>query len=225
MIEKEARSVDEALEEICRELGKKPEEIEIVSVEEKPRGLLGLRGNKRVTVRARVREDVREKSEDEGLEYAKTVLERIVLEISDRARVEGRIEEDRIHLNIWGDGSGVLIGRHGQTLDAIQYIVGRIVGKRLGEKRSVVVDSEAYRERKKETLEELARRMGEKAKSTGRVVELKPLNARDRRTIHIALKGDDAVETKSAGQGEMKRVRIIPRGKGNQGSVSRETLK
>ncbi len=213
-IEKEARSAEEAIEEICRELGKNREELEFEIIEEKSRGIFGLMGNKRVRVRARLKEPQGiEEEEDKGLTYAKMALERIIAGIKVPAKVEGRVEGGRIYLNIRGDGSGLLIGRHGQTLDAIQYIVGRIVGKQLGEKRIVVVDTEEYRERRRETLERLARHMSEKAKNTGRAISLQPMNSRDRRIVHLALKDDQGIETRSEGERELKSIKIIPRTK------------
>jgi spoIIIJ-associated protein len=236
-IEKEARTAEEAIEEICKELGKEKDELEFEIIEEKTRGIFGLMGNKRVKVRAQIKGEGRDeekdkKSQDRGekvrdrgqktqeagddtLTYAKTVLERIVGGIIDSATVEGRVEGETIYLNIKGDGSGLLIGRHGQTLDAIQYIVGRIVGKQLGEKRMVVVDTERYRERRKENLEQLAQRMGEKAKSTGRPVSLQPMSASDRRIVHLALKNDREIETRSEGEGGLKNIKIIPRKRGS----------
>lgn len=228
-IEKEARSADEAIQEICEELGKDRDELEFEVIEEKSRGILGLMGNKRVRVRAKLKEaqkekeqekkqeeeqDAREAKED-ALTYAKTALERIVAGITDAAHVEGRVEGGTIYLDIKGDGSGLLIGRHGQTLDALQYIVGRIVGKQLGEKRMVVVDTERYRERRRESLEQVSRRMAEKAKSTGRPVSLQPMNASDRRIVHLALKHDREIETRSEGEGGMRSIRIIPRKRGS----------
>jgi spoIIIJ-associated protein len=232
-IEKEARSAEEAIEEICKELGKERDELEFEVIEEKTRGIFGLMGNKRVKVKATLKgegRDQKQKKEvqdrgkkvrdrgqktqetgDDALTYAKTVLERIVGGISVSATVEGRVEGETIYLNIKGDGSGLLIGRHGQTLDAIQYIVGRIVGKQLGEKHMVVVDTERYRERRKENLEQLAHRMGEKAKSTGRPVSLQPMSASDRRIVHLALKHDREIETRSEGEGGLKNIKIIPR--------------
>ena len=232
-IEKEARSADEAIKEICEELGKERDELEFEIIEEKSRGILGLMGNKRVRVRARLKETQEEKRQEKEQErgqekkqgaqetgvdvltYAKTALERIIAGITDSAQVEGRVEGGTIYLNIKGDGSGLLIGRHGQTLDALQYIVGRIIGKQLGEKRMVVVDTERYRERRRESLEQVSRRMAEKAKSTGRPVSLQPMNASDRRIVHLALKHDREVETRSEGEGGMRSIRIIPRKRGS----------
>ncbi len=224
-IEKEAKSADEAIKEICEELGKERDELEFEVIEEKSRGILGLMGNKRVRVRARLKEAQKEKGQEkkqdaqdtgvDALTYAKTALERIIAGITDSAQVEGRVEGGTIYLNIKGDGSGLLIGRHGQTLDALQYIVGRIVGKQLGEKRMVVVDTERYRERRRESLEQVSRRMAEKAKSTGRPVTLQPMNASDRRIVHLALKHDREIETRSEGEGGMRSIRIIPRKRGS----------
>jgi spoIIIJ-associated protein len=236
-IEKEAKSAEEAIEEICKELGKTREELEFEVIEEKSRGIFGLMGgNKRVKVRAilkgsqedfgkdqekkqkkeqKTQEEVEKRSDDEVLQYAKMALEKIVVDITASAQVEGRVEGGTIYLNIKGDGSGLLIGRHGQTLDAIQYIVGRIVGKQLGERRMVVVDTERYRERRRENLAQMARRMGEKAKATGRAVSLQPMTASERRIVHLALKHDRAIETRSEGEGGLKSIRIIPRSKGS----------
>jgi spoIIIJ-associated protein len=234
-IEKEAKSAEEAIEEICKELGKKREELDFEVIEEKSRGIFGLMGNKRVKVRAIPKESPEnqetarmtrqedqgteevseERTDDDVLSYAKMVLERIITEIQVPAQVEGRLEGEVIYLDIKGDGSGLLIGRHGQTLDALQYIAGKIVGKHLGKKKMVVVDTEKYRERREENLAQLARRMGEKAKSTGRAVSLQPMNASDRRLVHLALKHDHDIETRSEGEGSLKSIKIFPRKRGS----------
>jgi spoIIIJ-associated protein len=236
-IEKEAKSVEEAIEKICEELGKKREEIEFEVIEEKTRGIFGLMGNKKVKVRATLKElqgdrdqekeretvpegqktgeGAEEKTDDEALARAKMILEKLLAGIGIPAQVEGRVEGGTIYLNIKGDGSGLLIGRHGQTLDAIQYIVGRIVGKQQGTKRMVVVDTERYRERRGENLERLARRMGDKVKSTGRAISLQPMSASDRRLVHLALKHDREIETRSEGEGAMKSIKIVPRKRGS----------
>jgi len=218
MIEREARTAEAAIEELCKELNRSREELDIEVVEEGSRGLLGFVGSKKVKVRARIKgqDEGGAAAIDDGFEYAKTVVERIVEAIVHDAEVEGYTRDERIHLNIKTRESGLLIGRHGQTLDAVQYLVAKIVGKRMGERRVVIVDSEEYRDRKREALEELAREMGERAKSTGRVVKLKPMTARDRRVVHLALKGDRELETKSQGDGELRRIKIIPRSKGGR---------
>ena len=224
-IEIEAKSAEEAIERICKELGKEREELEFEVIEEKGRGLFGLMGNKRVKVRGRLKEPLPKQEEkkptatpetgEDALSYAKMVLERVLAGIAVPSQVEGRVDGESICLDIKGDGTGLLIGRHGQTLDAIQYIVGRIVGKRLGEKKVIVIDTERYRERRRENLERLSRQMGEKAKKMGRAVSLQPMTASDRRIVHLALKHDRDLETRSEGEGSMKIIKIIPRKRGS----------
>jgi len=223
-IEKEAKSVDEAIEKICEELGRQREELEFEVIEEKARGIFGLMGSKRVKVRARLKEVQPDQEKGQGAReavngadaptYAKTVLERILAGIAVPSRVQGRVDGETIYLDIKGDGTGLLIGRHGQTLDAIQYIVGRIVGKRLGEKKVIVIDTERYRERRRENLERLSRHMAEKAKGTGRAISLQPMSASDRRIVHLALKHDREIETRSEGEGGVRSIKIIPRTRG-----------
>ncbi len=222
-IEIEAKNVEEAIEKICEELGKKREELEFEVIEEKSRGIFGLMGNKRVKVRGRLKEvqpeqektKISQQTGADALSYAKTVLERILAGIAVPSRVEGRVDGETIYFDIKGDGTGLLIGRHGQTLDAIQYVVGRIVGKQLGEKRMIVIDTERYRVRRRENLERLSRQMGEKAKGTGRAISLQPMSASDRRIVHLALKHDRDLETRSEGEGNLKSIKIIPRKRGS----------
>jgi len=223
-LEIEAKSVEDAIEKICEELGKKREELEFEVIEEKARGIFGLMGNKRVKVRGTLKAVQVGQEEkpvaapaggEDALSYAKTVLERILAGIAVPSRVEGRVDGETIYLEIKGDGTGLLIGRHGQTLDAIQYVVGRIVGKQLGEKKVIVIDTERYRERRRENLERLSRQMGEKAKGTGRPISLQPMSASDRRIVHLALKHDRDLETRSEGEGNLKSIKIIPRKRGS----------
>jgi spoIIIJ-associated protein len=122
--------------------------------------------------------------------------------------------DDRIILTIAGDQSGLLIGRKGKTLDALQYIVNKIVNKSVDKKADIVIDSEDYRKRREDSLTQIARKMGDKAKRTGKAVTTAPLNPHDRRIIHLTVKEDQGLETKSRGEGLMKRVIIIPKHKG-----------
>jgi len=131
------------------------------------------------------------------------------------AHLEGRVDEDRLVVNIEGEKAGLLIGRRGQTLDALQYILNKMINK--AEKRPVrvVLDAEDYRGRRRQSLEELAARMGEKAHRTGKPITISPMNAHDRRIVHLALKDDARVRTASRGEGEMKKIIIFPADKKN----------
>ena len=105
----------------------------------------------------------------------------------------------------------MLIGRKGRTLDALQFIVNKIVNKSMDKRVQVIVDSENYRQRRKEFLIQMALKMGEKAKKIGKPVKTNLLNPHDRRIIHLALRDDGRLETKSRGEGLLKRVLIIPK--------------
>ena len=113
-------------------------------------------------------------------------------------------------VNIQGNNTGILIGRKGKTLEALEFIVNKAVNRTSEKKVRVIVDSENYRKRREEALQTLALNMGEKAKKTKRTVTTDPISPRDRRIVHLALKGDSQVSTKSEGEGLFKRVSIIP---------------
>jgi spoIIIJ-associated protein len=129
------------------------------------------------------------------------------------AQLQARTETDRIVINIEGEKAGLLIGRRGQTLDALQYVLNKMVNK--AEKRPVrlVLDAEDYRGRRRQALEDLAARMGEKARRSGKPITISPMNAHDRRIVHLALKDDGRVRTASRGEGEMKKIIIFPNDK------------
>ena len=114
-------------------------------------------------------------------------------------------------LAVSGEGSGLVIGRHGQTLDALEYMVNRLIG-RDGESGGgrIIVDVESYRDRRREALEQMAKRLAEKVKATGKVVSLSPMSPRDRRIVHLALQEDPAVTTRSHGDGQYRKVLLIP---------------
>ncbi|PKN34318.1 MAG: hypothetical protein CVU61_09055 [Deltaproteobacteria bacterium HGW-Deltaproteobacteria-19] len=122
--------------------------------------------------------------------------------------------EDAVRLNIQGECSGLLIGKHGQNLDAIQYIVNKALHKGSNGGKPVVIDIEAYRKRREESLVTLAAKLGEKVKKTRKAVTVSNMNAHDRRIIHLALQNDSALVTKSRGEGEYRKIVIMPSRKG-----------
>ncbi len=155
--------------------------------------------------------DMLQPAREEELAFAKEVMETILRLFPMEAEVTVRWTDGNVNLNIQGDNSGLLIGRRGKTLDAIQFIVNKIVNKSLERKVRVVVDSEHYRGRRRESLTQLATRMGEKAKRIRKPVTTNPMNPGDRRIVHLALKDDSELDTRSRGEGLMKKVVIIPR--------------
>ena len=145
----------------------------------------------------------------------KTALADILGLMGVKASVETFVEEKsgETILEIRSDNSGLLIGRKGQTLEALQYLVTRIVGERPGsEGPQLVIDIENYRERRRRSLEDMALRLGEKAKRQRKTVTVDALSAADRRVIHAVLQDDPWVTTTSLGQGSYRRLLIIPEG-------------
>ena len=153
-------------------------------------------------------------SDEQDLSDARTVLATIVNHIQPGTRVERFNREGTIHLRIISDGSGLFIGNKGQTLDSLQFVVNKIVQKATGDESiKIVVDSENYRGRKNDRIESLARRLGGQARKTGRVVTTDALTSFDRRTVHMTIRDQfPGIATRSIGDGDLKRVQIIPEG-------------
>lgn len=144
---------------------------------------------------------------------ATVVLERILELMGEAAKIE--VVNDRsaenLELNIRGDGSGLLIGRHGQTLDALEYVVNRILARKLKDGAAPIsIDTESYRARRRRQLHRMALAKGEQAKREHTAVALDPMPPRDRRIIHLALKDDPLVTTRSSGEGFLRSVEIMP---------------
>lgn len=147
--------------------------------------------------------------------WLKRTLDEIIGLMGFKAHVEGEKREGRVFLNIKGDGSGLIIGKHGQTLDALQYIMNKIAAHRYKDlKEKVVLDTENYRGRRVAALENMALRMGEKVRRSRKPLTIGPLNPQDRRVIHMALSRDEDVGTESKGEGFYKKMVIAPRAKG-----------
>ncbi|AFM26580.1 RNA-binding cell elongation regulator Jag/EloR [Desulfomonile tiedjei] len=148
-----------------------------------------------------------------ALEEARTILEEILKRIPVETEIDASIVNGAVYLDIKGDGSGLLIGKKGQTLDALQFLVNKIINKNspAGEKIEVVVDTENYRMRKTENLREMAIKMSQKAKKTLKPVSFNPMPPHERRIIHLILAEDKEVYTKSYGEGALRRIIVYPR--------------
>jgi len=140
---------------------------------------------------------------------AKDILEKLLALIPVEAAVKAEVSNGKIKMNVEGDASGILIGRKGKTLDSLEYLVNRIINNTSDKKIKVIIDSENYRERHIESLTQLALKIGEKVKKQKKSLSTGPLNPHDRRIIHLALKSDDELDTRSRGEGLMKKVVII----------------
>jgi spoIIIJ-associated protein len=198
-IEVSAKSVEEALTEASIQLGIPSNEIEYEVMEKGSNGFLGL-GSKKATIKARKKYSV----EDSVREFLTSVFSAMNLEVEIIIKID---EEDKlIDVDLKGDDMGILIGKRGQTLDSLQYLTNLAVNKSSENYYRVKVDTEDYRKRRKETLENLAKNIAYKVKRTKRSVALEPMNPFERRVIHSALQNDKFVTTHSEGEEPYRHV-------------------
>jgi spoIIIJ-associated protein len=214
----EGKTTEEAIENAARKLNLPVEDLNIDVIEPGSAGIFGLVGGRKARIKVTLKgpaepEERAESVEADEVKLACETLEKILSLIPVEATVRADRSEDNLVLTIVGDRSGLLIGRKGKTLDALQYIVTKIVNKALDKKISLVIDSENYRKRRQDSITQLALKMGEKAKRIKKPVATNPLNPHDRRLVHLALQDDEDLETRSRGEGLLKKVVIIPRNK------------
>ncbi len=220
-------SVEEAIESGLAKLGLSRNEVIIEIVEEGSRGVLGMGARAAVVRLTPLRQpspssfpsspSVSPEQAKLEAEEARQILEHILASMSIKASVElypatpaSPEEAAPWVLDIRGPDLGILIGRKGETLDALQYIVRLIASKRLGHQANIVLDVESYKSRRETSLRKLALRMAEEARRLGRTVTLEPMPPNERRIIHLALRDDETVTTESVGMGERRKVTIIP---------------
>jgi spoIIIJ-associated protein len=204
-LEFEGKTTEEAIENACAHFQLLAEELEIEIVSVGSPGIFGLGGRK-----ARIRAALPQEPEDDLLPQAREILEQVLAKMQEPATVTATQEEDRINLLIATADAGLLIGKQGQTLDALQYLVTKMVAKQTRGKVRIAIDVEAYRARHNEALALLAQKYGEKVKRSGRPITLNPMNPYDRRIVHLALQGDKNLKTISRGEGLYKKVVISP---------------
>jgi len=140
----------------------------------------------------------------------KRVVVDIVNLMNLRTRVTSWEDEEEIHVDVWGEDLGILIGRGGATLQALQDIVTTVVRKKNSEGRRIIVDVERYKEKRRQKLREYAERMAEKALSSGKPIRLEPMTPRERKIVHDALKDMEGVKSVSEGEDPQRRVVINP---------------
>jgi spoIIIJ-associated protein len=207
-IEIEAKTMEEALTKASEQLGTSRDELEVEVISENANKLFGIIGGSKVKIRASIRE-ARPGEGCAGL--AKEVLENILYRFGVSTAVEVTEDDECINLEIRSDGSGILIGRKGQTLDALQYLVNKIARRSPAATKQIIIDTEGYRRKRKDALIELANRLGERAKAKDIPVSTSPLNPFERRIIHLALQDDPALTTQSKGEGVYRSVVISPK--------------
>ena len=198
-IEVSAKTVNDAIIEACQKLSVTSDKLEYEVIEEGSTGFLGI-GARPAIIKACVKRSV----EDTAKNFLKDVFEAMDLVVVVEVKYDE--EEKSMDINLSGDEMGGLIGKRGQTLDSLQYLVSLVVNKESEDYIRVKVDTEDYRKRRKETLENLAKNIAYKVKRTKRPVSLEPMNPYERRIIHSALQNDKYVTTHSEGEEPFRRV-------------------
>ncbi|MGZ6252714.1 MAG: RNA-binding cell elongation regulator Jag/EloR [Candidatus Binataceae bacterium] len=159
---------------------------------------------------------------DQQAREATAILAHVLELMGERGEITVTEEDSEgIELAIKGDGSGLLIGRHGQTLDSLEYLVNRILARRVKDAVPITVDTESYRERRRRQLHRMALSMAEQTKREHASVTLDPMPPRDRRIVHLALKDDPLITTRSTGDGFLRVVEIIPVGERRESGGAR----
>ena len=202
MIEVSAKTVNDAITEACQKLGVTSDKLDYEVVEEGSSGFLGI-GSKPAVIKARVKSSV----EDTAKDFLKDVFEAMNLAVVVNVKYDEA--NNSMDIDLSGDEMGVLIGKRGQTLDSLQYLVSLVVNKNVDNYIRVKVDTENYRQRRKETLENLAKNIAYKVKRTKRPVSLEPMNPYERRIIHSALQNDKYVTTHSEGDEPFRHVVVV----------------
>lgn len=223
--EKTAKTIEEAVQSALEELNAEKDNVDIEVLEQPVRGIFGILGSKLAKVRVSIKEDntsknTREKNKENKViritdftlekEKARKFL-RDVLEAMDiKAEIRMKVTNDNLYINLAGPKMGVIIGRRGQTLDSLQYLVSIVVNKDKDRDNfvKVILDTEDYRKKREETLQRLARRLADNVQKTGKNVELEPMNPYERRIIHYTLQEFENITTYSEGEEPYRKVII-----------------
>ena len=201
-VEISAKTVSDAITEACQKLSVTSDKLEYEVVQEGSSGFLGINA-KPAVIKAKIKEE--NKSIDMK---AKDFLTDVFRSMNLAVTIDVKFDdiENTLDIDLSGEEMGVLIGKRGQTLDSLQYLVSLVVNKDVDDYIRVKIDTENYRQRRKETLENLAKNISYKVKRTRRPVSLEPMNPYERRIIHSALQNDKYVTTHSEGEEPYRKV-------------------
>ena len=197
-----AKTVNDAITEACQKFVITSDKLEYEVIEEGSSGFLGI-GSKPAIIKARVKSSV----EDTAKEFLNSVFAAMNLTVV--VDIKYNEANNSMNIDLSGDEMGILIGKRGQTLDSLQYLVSLVVNKDVENYIHVKVDTENYRQRRKETLENLAKNISYKVKRTKKPVSLEPMNPYERRIIHSALQNDKYVTTHSEGDEPYRHVVVV----------------
>lgn len=220
-VEKTGKTIDEAVEAAIAELGVSREQIEYEVLKEPSKGLFGFLGGKPARVRVglvdgqtaapqekKARVSLADKPASDPVEVAKTFLVSVFKAMKLNVKIEKLTGTDQVTLNLRGEDLGILIGKHGQTLDALQYLTNLAAHRDSEERVRIIIDVEDYRKRREETLVRLAQRLADRVKLRGEKVVLEPMSPHERKIIHTALQDDLRVTTFSEGEEPFRKVVI-----------------
>ncbi len=236
-LEFEDKSVEKAIQKACDKVHMTKEELRYEVISYGSSGIFGLVGSKKARIRvtipecastpnktgqsakdkvlpsepAKIEDSEKDAVSTDPVELGKSALQRIIDFITTDAEISVKETSDRILLNVKGGNTAALIGKHGQTLEAIQYLVEKVVNRQMEQRTRIYIDIEGYLEARQASLERLAIRLAEKVKRTGKPETVGQMNAHDRRIVHLALKGDEGVRTLSKGDGFIKKLLIFPK--------------
>jgi len=216
-IEISAHTVEEAIDQALRELGADPRQVNIEVIKEGKGGVLGL-GKEDACVRVTLRPEA-----DDQVQLAQEILSELLahlelnadIEAEDGAMTDEDGQEAPVVLDINGDELGILIGRRGQTLAALQYVLRLMLAQRMEAPVSLVLDVNGYKKRRYDSLRTLARHIAEQVAVSQRSFALEPMPAYERRIIHLALSRHPSVMTQSVGFGDARKVTVMPKGRQN----------
>lgn len=198
-VEKQGRTVEEAIENALKELNAKREEVEITVIEEGSRGIFGI-----LSKQAKVKVRLKERPEEKAVNFVKGLLQKINI----FAEIETQKVDEFYKINIKGKGLGILIGKHGDTLNSLQYLVNLVANKGWHEYIKIIIDVENYREKREKALIDLAIKMAKRVKDTKKSIKLEPMPPYERKIIHKTLQNDPKVKTHSEGEEPFRRVVI-----------------
>jgi len=216
-LEVEGKTYEEAIHKACLELGTDEKNLDIEVKEVNTKGILGLLGTKKVRISVKIKEI--DSPEEFGIKFLNDFGERIGLSFNVKV---SRINEklDRVIFLIQCNDGDILIGKDGEILEGLQHILRLAIAKKFKDNLKILVDINGYRDKRKNALTIMAKRLADKAKRTGRKHKTDPLNPYERRIIHTLFKHNRNITTKSEGEGHTKKVIITPVvGSGNNRGV------
>ncbi|MCP4368347.1 MAG: KH domain-containing protein [Deltaproteobacteria bacterium] len=242
----EGKNIEQAVKKACGKLKIDKEKIKYKVISYGSTGIFGLAGRKKAKIRVSMDEkkkpeekkpeekkqekgqienkeepkssyeEKRNESREDRIQIGKEILQKIIDSITVDAKIKITEKSDKIFFNVAGGNTAMLIGKKGKTLEAIQLLVEKVINKKSEKRTRTIVDIEGYKEKRISYLKSLAKRLADKCKRFGKPMSLGEMNAHDRRIIHITLKSDKGVSTKSKGEGGLRKIVIFPKKSSHQ---------